>query len=757
MYSMTHFVVSPFRSLENVFFSSAAKLQKESDKYDEFSPFSPVNGSLGTNNDESIISPGAFPGSLFGNRDGVATANPKRKLLQHDLFCKPKVSSVGGDTTSLLIPNVSTSSRRALDTSPNASLTKSSSCSTLTDLGVDIIKTDKSKITEENGEILEQKGTTFQQQWYERLNELKKYKIANGTAVASATTAGKLYHWRLRQRKRYHLTLHYLPRLKKGGNTHDESGGGNMSDDKHWLLTMPEMKGEFSLSASSDTFNTKHVANSFTLEEKSVEFDEKTAEYIRDSHLCQRYCPSDSCGPLGLVKSPQLHSSRHTNSLFWDECLEELRFFEGEHQRTLVPRDFPHNSHLSLWVEIQRAKYLLQSTGLFSGLSGAQMFVLDELHLCDLSSLPTVRALLRADNQIIHDGAMTRPSPKGTLIKESGKVKNRDGERKSWSTNLDIFKVWFQNLTVEDRPKAFTLLPRLNWPLYSWCWRQCIASSAILCGTPTIDGVNMSVKKLELLSTSGFFRAFPYNDRKSGLVCEDDYEGYEAFDSTFELLEEISIKYGTTHIPDWYECDKALRMWVSALESSVSSLIKGGPCVLSAWQIERLIVIGFCRDRDGLPHLSKGDVVFLKMLRELKTHLELFGVCYVSSEFPRLHKWIAEQKELFLQSRKLVGKDVMNPSRLNMLTEAGIDFFTGECLPNELDLHEFDLRTASHTDTFPVHERVTCLNVFSSDTYWNDHAMLKRFEMQKSVRGDSLILASDDKELYVWFMGKSAC
>jgi hypothetical protein len=753
--------MSHFSSLENVFFSSAAKLQKESDKSDAYSPISPVNSSLGTNDDE------AFPGTLPSDLDGVATANRNRKVLQHDLFCKPNVSSGGGDTTSLLIPNVSPSGRRALGTPPKKSgLTKSSSCSTLTDLGVDIINTDKSEITPKNADTLEQKAlvysshpvTTFQQQWYERLNELKKYKVANGTAVASATTAGKLYHWRLRQRKRYHLTLDRMPHLKRGVHECDESSGGNMNADKQWLLTMPEMKGEFLLSESDNTSNTKNAASPQSVyRDEDVKLDEKTAEFIRDNHLCQRYCPSDSYGPVGLVESPQRHSSRHTNSLFWDECLEELRFFEGEHQRTLVPRDFPHNSYLSVWVEIQRAKYLLQSTGLFSGLSGAQMFALDELGLCDLSSLPTANALLGADNQIIQDGAIAISSSNGTTMKESGKVKNRDGERKSWSTNLDIFKVWFQNLTSEDQPKAFALLPRLNWPLYSWCWRQCIASSAILCGTPNIIGVNMSVKKLDTLSSSGFFHAFPYNDRRSGLVCENDYEGFEAFDSTFELLEEISIKFGTTHIPDWYECDKALRMWISALESSVSSLIEGGPCVLSAWQIEKLIVIGFCRDRDGLPHLSKGDVVFLKMLRELKTHLELFGVCYVSSDFPLLHKWVAEQKELFLQSRKLVGKDVMNPSRLKMLKEAGIDFFTGECLPSELDSHEFDLCTASHPDTFPVHERVTCLNAFSSDAYWNDHAMLKRFERQKSVRGDSLILASDDEELYVWFMGKSSC
>ncbi|KAL3815518.1 hypothetical protein ACHAXA_007374 [Cyclostephanos tholiformis] len=755
------FTENQVRALENVFFSSAAKLKSEIDKFDACSPFSLVEGSPRTNSDESSFSPSAFPGTLPGDLDGVAPANLKSKVLQHVLFCKSSVLSSGsGDTTSLLIPDTLNSGWGALGIPPNPALPKSSSCSTFPDFGVDPVSMDAPK----SDEILDQKVLTFtsqqctmfQQQWYERLNELKKYKVAHGTAVASATTAGKLYHWRLRQRKRYHLTLHHLPHLMRCGHERDEGSDGSMNDDKQWLLTMPEMKGDFALSASNLISNMKNAPKPFTLEEKDVKFDEKTAEFIHDNHVHQLYCPATSDYSLfGLVESPQRHSSRHTNSLFWDECLEELRFFEGEHQRTLVPRDFPHNSYLSIWVEIQRAKYLLQSIGLFSGLTGAQMFILDELGVCDLSSLPTASALLKVDNRIILDGSLARSTPfTGTVIKGCAELTNRDGERKSWSTNLEIFKEWFQNLTSGDQSKAYAVLPRLNWPLYSWCWRQCNASSAILCGTPNIVGVNMSVKKLGTLSSSGFFRAFPYNDRKSGLVCEDDYEGSEAFDSTFELLEEISIKCGTTHIPDWYECDEALRMWVSALERSISSLVKGGPCVLSAWQIEKLIVIGFCRDRDELPNLSSGDVVFLKMLQELKTHLDLFGGCYVSSDFPRLHKWIAEQKELFLQSRQPAGKDVMNSSRLEMLKEAGIDFFTGDCLPGELDSQEFDLLTASPLETYPVHEKLTFLNSVSCDTYWNNEDMLKKFDRQKSVNGNSLILASDDEDLYVWFMEK---
>jgi hypothetical protein len=599
--------------------------------------------------------------------------------------------------------------------------------------------------------------TIFQQQWYERLDELKRYKIAHGTALGSAVSTEKLYHWRLRQRKRYHLTLHRLPHLKKV--TANEDDDGNQTD-KQWLLTVPEMKGVFSYSASNETSDEENTLQPFVFDEKDVKSDELAVDFISNKHQEQLYCPLRTMyTPFGAqVFVPNSFSSRHSNSLFWDECLEELRFFQGDHQHTFVPRDFPYSFYLSIWVEIQRAKYLLQSIGLFSGLSGAQMLVLDELNLCDLSSLPTNMALLKAERLAISDSALVKSTSRKVITeKENGRGNTKEGQRKLWSTNFDLFKAWYQSLSLEDKAKAWELLPRQNWPLYTWCWRQCNAASAILCGTPSVVGVRMSVKKLGTLSSSGFFHAFPYNDKYSRLVCEDDYEGCEAFDSTLELLEETSIKYGTSYIPDWYACDQALRMWVMALETSVASLVKGGPCVLSVQQIEKLILIGFCRDREGLPNLSRGDLIWLKMLQEFKSHVELFGVCYITNDFPHLHAWIAEQKELFLQSRKMVGKDPTNAlkaSRLFQLKEAGVDFFTGESLPGEIDTQEFDRLTAAPVESFPLNERRANVVTFAFDNYWNGQQCLEKFEKFKALHGHSLLLASDDEDLYVWFMGE---
>ena len=417
----------------------------------------------------------------------------------------------------------------------------------------------------------------YQKQWYDRLDEIKRYKISHGTAVVSATSNDSLYHWRVRQRKRYHLTLFRMPHLKKMDDNDAWGDGTSRNHDKQWLLTMPEMKGKFSISTSSqDGDGEDEEPKPFIISEKDVELDEETYDIIRCKHQEQLYYPP-SLTPGGRdLQLPQAHSSRHSTSLFWDESLEELLFFNDMYGHSIVPRDFPYNSYLSLWVDIHRAKYLLQKIGLFSGLSGAQMLVLDELNICDLSSVATSNNKLKKD-------VRSRTRPNKLPPKSNGK-----GGKKSWSTRFNEFKEWFDDLPPEDKRNAGLLLPSLNWPLYSWCWRQCNAACAVLCEAPHIPKMKtLSVKRLKILSANGFFLAFN-SKKRGGFVCEDEYEGSDAFDSTFQILEDFSMKYSSTLLPSWYDCDGAFRMWVAALENGLCSFVKGQPCVLSAKQIEQL-------------------------------------------------------------------------------------------------------------------------------------------------------------------------
>lgn len=344
------FTEEQLRALENVFFSSVHKLREELEELDACSALtsllacSPANG---TENTMTCV---------------------KSELSLYGLDQNPEVPPSGTAAASAKIPEVITSTLE-----PSPAIAKPSSCSAPTST-VDV-PTAISSAAQSKGEV---QGTTFQRQWYERLNELKKYKVVHGTAVVSATSNDKLYHWRLRQRKRYHLTLFRMPHLKKESPAWDENGVDK--NGKEWLLAMPEMKGVFSLSLSNDGDGRDTEVKPVTIEDKFTALDEKSVDTIIRKHQQQLYCPLQQ--PFTLAS---LHSSRHTNSvgvrrltfflfllfqqthpialsshmllqLFWDESLEELRFFQGDHNHTLVPRDFPHNIYLPIWVEIQRAR-----------------------------------------------------------------------------------------------------------------------------------------------------------------------------------------------------------------------------------------------------------------------------------------------------------------------------------------------------------------------------------------------------------------
>ena len=128
-----------------------------------------------------------------------------------------------------------------------------------------------------------------------------------------------------------------MPHLK----TKSENKGGA---DKTWLLNMPVMKGEFALFNSPSPTNRVKSFNKAALfevspcliEEVSTDVDIDTAAIIHQTHEKQLYCPqtrppsasTDTINESNL--SP--YSSRHSTSLFWDELLEELRFFYGDHQ-----------------------------------------------------------------------------------------------------------------------------------------------------------------------------------------------------------------------------------------------------------------------------------------------------------------------------------------------------------------------------------------------------------------------------------------
>ena len=171
-------------------------------------------------------------------------------------------------------------------------------------------------------------------QWFEKLEDLRKYKLLRGTAVVTTTQDEKLYQWIIRQRKRFHLTLHHKPELQSERYKHSVSSE-DKNEDIAWLIKRPKLKGTFALSPPK---TKQKKSEPPTLKEDDIEaiaIDLKSSKAIQSMHQQTLYYPLNSSPPY-----------RHSSSLFWDESLEELRFFRGEHNHTLIPRSFTHNENL---------------------------------------------------------------------------------------------------------------------------------------------------------------------------------------------------------------------------------------------------------------------------------------------------------------------------------------------------------------------------------------------------------------------------
>ena len=105
---------------------------------------------------------------------------------------------------------------------------------------------------------------------------------------------------------------------------------------------------------------------------------------------------------------------------------------------------------------------------------------------------------------------------------------------------------------------------------------------------------------------------------------------------------------------------------------------------------------------------------------------------------------------------------VMNTSRFRMLMEAGVDFFTGECLPGTAslghgqgrrDFEEFHRVTSSPQERFPARDGPADSGWnFQFDNWWNNHDFRAKLEQYKAKNRHSIVLPTDDEDLYWWFV-----
>lgn len=127
-----------------------------------------------------------------------------------------------------------------------------------------------------------------------------------------------------------------------------------------------------------------------------------------------------------------------------------------------------------------------------------------------------------------------------------------------------------------------------------------------------------------------------------------------------------------------------------------------------------------------------------------RRYQHMFGDCQVSQDFPLLHQWVAEQKNLFKLVR--MGKEgLMQHWRLVLLLDAGVDFFAGDCCPNAVTLDELK-EFAFLASTSPNSWRFD-----RSDDLSNQCEIIAKFEKMKRSNGHSLVLATDSRDVYSWF------
>lgn len=99
-------------------------------------------------------------------------------------------------------------------------------------------------------------------------------------------------------------------------------------------------------------------------------------------------------------------------------------------------------------------------------------------------------------------------------------------------------------------------------------------------------------------------------------------------------------------------------------------------------------------------------------------------------------------------------QELMKNGRLSMLIDAGIDFFTGECCPHPVTqdvLNEFESLVALPTES---HFQVGSINGGRDDLNHHEKRYKAMFKDMKLQFGHCLILASDNEDLYWWFMEK---
>ena len=95
---------------------------------------------------------------------------------------------------------------------------------------------------------------------------------------------------------------------------------------------------------------------------------------------------------------------------------------------------------------------------------------------------------------------------------------------------------------------------------------------------------------------------------------------------------------------------------------------------------------------------------------------------------------------------------MMKVERLQLLTDAGVDFYTADYLPylTQVDLKKFEDQVSTPHELFQgstntIAPHLSCIDL-------NDDDFSARFDSMKATNGHSLVSADENLDLYQWFI-----
>eukprot|EP00593_Proboscia_inermis_P006573 CAMPEP_0171322080 /NCGR_PEP_ID=MMETSP0816-20121228/114735_1 /TAXON_ID=420281 /ORGANISM="Proboscia inermis, Strain CCAP1064/1" /LENGTH=789 /DNA_ID=CAMNT_0011820467 /DNA_START=263 /DNA_END=2630 /DNA_ORIENTATION=- len=296
----------------------------------------------------------------------------------------------------------------------------------------------------------------------------------------------------------------------------------------------------------------------------------------RHCHVPKRY-------PQNTILSLWVQQQRRAYKLFQEGRASSLcttkrgnwRFqmfqaFKKETGHCLVPKGYPQNTSLSLWVQRQRRAYKLFQEG-------------------KASSLCTTRLRKLEDVGFIFDGSKFKS--KSVRLAELSIIPDEKFE-KQWEAKFQMFQAFKKETGHCHVPKGY----QPNTSLSSWVQRQRRAYKLFQKGKAS----SLCTTKLRKLEDVGFifdgskFKSKNIRLAELSIIPDEKYE--KKWEATFQMLQAFKKETGHCHVPKGYPQNTSLSLWVQRQRRAYKLFQEGKASSLCTTRLRKLEDVGFIFD-----------------------------------------------------------------------------------------------------------------------------------------------------------------